>query len=77
MDRYISTFKNETGCRLVVERGPNGVCFRAINQADECIGTRYLSTSLLSNVSLVKAVMSDFIMQTNARKLTYTNLHET
>lgn len=53
----------ETGCRLELERGPTGICFRAMTGDGRCLGQRHLSTSQLGNCALVQAVMLDFIAQ--------------
>lgn len=63
MDKYISRFTTETGCQLELERGPTGICFRAISNDGQCLGQRHLSTSQLGNGALVQAVMLDFIAQ--------------
>ncbi|MBD9397468.1 hypothetical protein [Pseudomonas sp. PDM11] len=63
MDKYISRFKAETGCQLELERGPTGICFKAISNDGQCMGQRQLSTSQLGNGALVQAVMLDFIAQ--------------
>lgn len=63
MDIYISRFITETGCRLELERGSTGICFRAITGDGRCLGQRQLSTSQLGNCALVQAVMLDFIAQ--------------
>ena len=63
MDKYISRFTTETGCQLELERGPTGICFKAISNDGQCLGQRQLSTSQLGNGALVQAVMLDFIAQ--------------
>lgn len=63
MDKYISRFTKETGCQLELERGPTGICFKAISTEGRCLGQRHLSTSQLGNGVLVQAVMLDFIAQ--------------
>jgi len=63
MDKYISRFKTETGCQLELERGPTGICFKAMSGSGQCLGQRHLSTSQLGNGALVQAVMLDFIAQ--------------
>ena len=63
MDKYISTFSTETGCQLELERGPTGICFKAMSSDGLCLGQRHLSTSQLGNCALVQAVMLDFIAQ--------------
>lgn len=61
MDTYISRFTTETGCQLELERGPTGICFKAMSIDGQCLGQRHLSTSQLGNGALVQAVMLDFI----------------
>lgn len=63
MDKYISRFSTETGCQLELERGPTGICFKAMSNDGQCLGQRHLSTSQLGNCALVQAVMLDFIAQ--------------
>ncbi len=63
MDKYISRFTTETGCQLELERGPTGICFKALSSDGQCLGQRHLSTSQLGNGALVQAVMLDFIAQ--------------
>ncbi|MBV7563903.1 hypothetical protein [Pseudomonas sp. sia0905] len=63
MDKYISRFMTETGCQLELERGPTGICFKAISNDGQCLGQRHLSTSQMGNGALVQAVMLDFIAQ--------------
>jgi len=67
MDKYISRFTTETGCRLDLERGPTGICFKAMSSEGQCLGQRLLSTSQLGNGALVHAVMMDFIAQVRRR----------
>lgn len=64
MDKYINRFTAETGCRLDLERGPTGICFKAMSASGQCVGRRYLSTAQLANCALVQAVFLDFIAQT-------------
>lgn len=67
MDKYISRFMTETGCQLELERGPTGICFKALASDGQCLGQRHLSTAQLGNSVLVQAVMLDFIAQVKRR----------
>lgn len=67
MDKYISRFMRETGCQLELERGPTGICFKALASDGQCLGRRHLSTAQLGNGALVQAVMLDFISEVMRR----------